>query len=115
MKQEEVEQLIEHYGVKGMRWGVRRKRPKSSADSSSVSRLLKKKPRQLSDAELKKINNRLNLERQFSSLNPSKTAKGKKFVSSILSNAGKTVLTSAVAAGLTLGGKALIEYAKKKR
>ena len=34
---EKVEEIIEHYGIKGMRWGVRRKRGKGGRVSSDYS------------------------------------------------------------------------------
>lgn len=78
-----------HFGVKGMKWGVRkdRKRSVSSKRSRSDSKdytesrdLLKKTPNKLSNAELRKINERLNLEQQYSNLTTSQKQKGNRFV-----------------------------------
>jgi hypothetical protein len=94
----EVEDALKHHGVKGMRWGVRRKRT-PSADASTIAVLKKKKVFELSDAELKKINNRLNLEKQYRQLNPTakdKVRKSVKSVGTILNNKKvKEVLSTA--------------------
>lgn len=38
-----INEILQHHGVKGMRWGVRRYRPKSSGIKSALSKLKKKK------------------------------------------------------------------------
>lgn len=107
------EQAMKHYGTKGMRWGVRKKRTASSA-SKSTSKLRKKRAFELSDAELKKVNGRLNLEKQYKTLSPTKMEKAKAITSKALTGATVTVLTAAAAAGLTAAGKGVLTYAKKK-
>lgn len=69
-----------HYGVLGMKWGVRRARRQPSTDSSEAKALKKKKVSELSNAELRKLNDRMNLERNYSQLNPSAIKKGAKMV-----------------------------------
>ena len=110
-----------HFGVKGMKWGVRkdRKRSVSSKRSRSDSKeytesrhLLKKSPNKLSNAELRKINERLNLEQQYSNLTTSQKQKGNRFIDKVgnqmkqtaanevskqLMNVGKIVLGAGIA------------------
>lgn len=110
-----------HFGVKGMKWGVRkdRKRSISSKRSRSDSKdytesrdLLKKSPNKLSNAELRKINERLNLEQQYSNLTTSQKQKGNRFIDKVgsqmkqtaanevskqLMNAGKIILGIGIA------------------
>ena len=79
-----------HYGVLGMKWGVRkdrrsgssRKRGKSSwSDDAREARAIKKKKvKQMSNAELKKLNERTRLEQEYSRLNPNAISKGWKMV-----------------------------------
>lgn len=78
-----------HYGVLGMKWGVRRDRSRSggsrrkrsmSDDARETSAIRKKKVSQMSNAELKKLNERSRLEQEYSRLNPSAVKKGWKFV-----------------------------------
>ena len=82
-----------HWGVKGMKWGVRRyqnkdgtltakgkKRYSMSDDAKTASELKKKKVSELSNSELKKLNERTRLEQEYSKLNPGAIKKGWKFV-----------------------------------
>ena len=82
-----------HWGVKGMKWGVRRyqnkdgtltakgkKRYAMSEDAKTASEFKKKKVSALSNAELKKLNDRTRLEQEHSRVHPSSIQKGWKFV-----------------------------------
>lgn len=91
-----AEQFLSHFGVKGMKWGVRSsKKPAipSSEDSTRVSAIRDKARRggtkTLSNRDLQEAINRMNLERQFKTLSPTKTQAAAKFVSDILLNVGK--------------------------
>lgn len=89
-----VDEHLEHHGIKGMKWGVRRKvgkngrvgqKPKKgSVDFRTTQPLRKKKPSELSNMQLKKVNERLNLEKKFSDMNPTKMDKGKEFMDDVL-------------------------------
>ena len=74
-----------HYGVLGMKWGVRRSRKSRATwheDAKTARELRKKSVNEMSNAELKKLNERSQLERQYRDLNPSTVKKGMKFVTS---------------------------------
>lgn len=114
-----------HYGIKGMKWGVRRtpeqlgqtinkrislKRRKPTHDElikSTNARKLYKNRNQLSDKELQDRINRIRNERTLKDLakNP-KTKEGKKSIFSILDKSSE-VMIGAVATGLGV-------YAAKK-
>lgn len=92
---------IAHHGVKGMRWGVRRSRDQLarargsrrdswSDDAKEVRNLKKKRINQMSNAELRKYNERTRLEQEYSRLNPNVVKKGWKYV------AGAAVATNTV-------------------
>jgi hypothetical protein len=86
--------FLEHYGVKGMKWGVRKKSGSSkggpaSDDAKRHAANKKKKVSELSDRELKDLANRLNTEQQVARL----TANGESAVKKILS-AGNTLNTA---------------------
>jgi len=87
-----------HYGVLGMKWGVRKgssstSKGESSDDYKKASSLASKNPNQLSNAQLKTVNQRLNLEQQYKSLTKKQKSKGAKFVSDVMTNSSKKVLT----------------------
>lgn len=80
-----------HYGVKGMKWGVvRRSRQSSSGkksdkakgwseDAKRANAIKKKSVRQMSNAELKELNKRMELESTYNRLNPNKIKRGLAF------------------------------------
>lgn len=97
-----------HYGVLGMKWGIRRGSNKSFTGSrkrkSNLDRIEKaerksslKKRRNLSDADLKKKIERLKLEKEFKNLTEEDISPGRKYVKEIMSSAGKKALTVAAA------------------
>lgn len=79
---------LKHYGMLGMKWGHRknsnhifsndkeRRKKIMSSDAEELAEIRKKNINELSNEELRKANNRLNLEQQYSRLNPSKLKKG---------------------------------------
>ena len=88
---------IKHHGVKGMRWGVRRSRggvttaksPKvqkgfTSSDFRKTQHLRNRKANQLTNKQLKTLNERMNLEKKYRDLNPSAFKKGHDKVSTML-------------------------------
>lgn len=110
-----VQDEIMHYGVLGMKWGKHRSSTSSPSSKTNVSddyresqRIKKKSVSELSNAELRKYNERANLERQFKDLSKKDVSKGQKFVSDILTNSGKTAATTIATAAILYGGKKLI-------
>jgi hypothetical protein len=105
--------FVDHSGVKGMKWGVRRSeselgrasgakdgdaKPKKAAskkESSTNSRNPTKSFRDMSDKELKAYVGRLNMEQQYARMQPTPwTRKAVKFVSDIAVGAVKQQLTN---------------------
>lgn len=84
----DISEFIAHYGVRGMKWGVRRKRSASS-DAQRHGANKKKALEELSDDELRNLVNRLNMEQNARRLNPSKV------------NAGHNAIKAALAVGAT--------------
>lgn len=92
-----------HFGVPGMKWGIRRrmrgalrrafgkkkKIDNVSEDHSAKEMLKKRKINTLSNAELKKLNERMQLEKQYKELRVSEMSPGKRFVSQVLQGAAK--------------------------
>lgn len=105
------EEVLAHYGTKGMKWGVRKRNvPKQgpSNDAKDAHRgLVKAKvsgPQALTNKELKAVNERLNLEQNFQRLsyNPSKA----KQILDVVFKSGKQV-NDAIAFANSPAGKAL--------
>jgi hypothetical protein len=97
MISEKVQDFIEHYGVMGQKWGVRRASGSTthapSQDSTAAKDLRKKPLHSLSNQELKTVTERQRLEQSFKQMNPTKIASGKKKATEILATIG--VLTTA--------------------
>lgn len=98
---------LAHYGVPGMKWGVRRKQESSGSKKSRRQKrratyskdylesesLRKKNYKQLSNAELNKLNKRMNLEQNYKRLNPKGIDKG-------IAVSKKIIAVGATAAGI---------------
>lgn len=117
---EKNEEMLEHHGIKGQKWGVRRfqnkdgtrtalgKKRESSPDAKEkeARKADVKNRRTMSDADLKKRIERMRLEKEYKTLVDEDTAPGKRYVSEILSAAGKKTLTIAAAGALAYSVKA---------
>ena len=90
MRDYQIADELYHWGIKGMKWGVRKDR-KMSEDAATAKALKKKKLDELSNAELKKLNERKNLEQQYKNLNPSTIKKGAKAVGSAAAVMGTAI------------------------
>lgn len=98
---------LAHYGVLGMKWGVRKKQVSTGSKTSRRQKrratyskdylesepLRKKNYKQLSNAELNKLNKRMNLEQNYKRLNPKGIDKG-------IAVSKKIIAVGATAAGL---------------
>lgn len=92
-----------HYGVLGMKWGRRKSR--MSQDAREAKAIKKKKVSEMSNAELRKLNERRNLERNYKQLNPSAIARGVAVV-------GTTAAVLGSINGIRKNGKELIKVGK---
>lgn len=83
---------LTHYGILGMKWGTRRASSQSSGggNKGSSDKPQKKTAKDMSDDELRKVVNRLQMERQYSQLSSSKISKGKEYAQKLF-KAGTTV------------------------
>ena len=135
MNATEVEEFLEHYGVRGQKWGVRNSsrssggsknsgdsggNSKSSADSGSSggpgSKSAKSKTAHLSNDDLKKVVERMRLDQQYAELSNPKKQGGKKYVSNMLKDSGNKLAGAIVATVATIVvARALGQYSAKSK
>ena len=89
-----------HFGIKGMKWGIRRyqnkdgtytnagKKRRGSEDYENAREYEKRGIKNLSNKELQQLVNRQNLEKQYKDLNPSLLKRGQKTAAAIVATAG---------------------------
>jgi len=115
---EENQAFLAHFGVKGMKWGVRKDRPggtapRTSSDFKKTDALRGRPVSSLSNKQLKELNERLNLEQNHKRLNPTSVERGRQKVQNILATvalgvtAYNIVNSPAGKAAVNLGKKAL--------
>lgn len=131
-----VDEFLAHYGVKGMKWGVRRKksdREPASEDAARAAelqtRLKKSGTSALTNKELQEVVTRMNLEQQYSRLNPKTQSKGADYASVLLTGGSAFASTKmgsdvidkyagqyapVVKGALTVGNLAINRSKKKK-
>lgn len=104
-----------HWGILGMKWGVRRKGRSSSNDSPdhiSTKSLKRKRLSEMSNEELQRLTTRMQLEKQYKDLRSSDVAGAKKFVDGVLTDVGKKIATKWVATAVEKGLPKLITVVK---
>lgn len=124
------ENVLAHYGIRGMKWGVRRyqnkdgsltpagKKRYSEDESEDYKKAHSgKSVKTMSDAELRSRLNRLQMEQQYSKLSSSDVNKGKQFIDKAI-KAGTTVAATTTTA-LTIYSnagkiKSIVEALAKK-
>lgn len=126
---------LQHHGIKGQKWGIRRfqnkdgsltpagrKRQKVQSHEDYNKAHSGKSVKEMSDKELRDVNNRLNMERQYSQLTAKEKSAGSKFVASALTAVGMGLATeygkkyakAGIEALPELIGKAAANYVIKK-
>lgn len=122
IKNTSINQLY-HYGILGQKWGVRRyqnkdgtrtsagkkrdRRHGKSEDHMKSQSAKKKGPDGLSNDELRKLNERLQLEENYKRLTVEKLEKGESWVKQSIRNAGQQALTD-FSKGIFLGSAKLL-------
>jgi hypothetical protein len=112
-----VETFLAHYGVEGMRWGVRKpdssKPRKSKYTKKELAERKRRKQAQqrrrvISDQELDRLVKRLETEKKLKDLTDKDLNPGRTVVATLLTTAGTAVAAVAVAGALKYGVKAAL-------
>ena len=86
---------LKHYGVLGMKWGLRRSQKQAaridkkankkgwSEDAREAAKIKTKSLKQMSNNDLRKLNERKRLENEYKNLNKRQKNAGQKFVSEV--------------------------------
>lgn len=92
---------LQHYGIKGMKWGIRRTEAqlrrargqlksetstKSEPEKKPAAAPRKKSLSEMSDEELRRTVDRMNLENRYRQLNPEKVSAGRRFVNKMMND-----------------------------
>lgn len=107
---------LQHHGIKGQKWGVRRfQNPNGSLTTAGKQRVSEAKKRidaknrgTLTNAQLKQKIERLQLEKQLRELTSQEVNSGRVYAQKILKDVGSKVLTTAASGALLYAGKAAI-------
>lgn len=125
-----LEYVVEHHGVKGQKWGVRRNRRQLDASSQHVS--VNRHPdaqrahdiatqqktqgtHSLSNQDLQTLITRMNLEQQFGRLSSTHQNAGKRFVKELLVGVGKEHAKNLATKASTQAGKKILAKAVAKK
>lgn len=105
-----INEYLEHHGILGQKWGVKHG-PPYPLDSKTSKKVSSGKVtiniKDLTDDELKRIVQRLNMEKQLKDLTKEQKSKGKKFSDKAVDKLGDTALNIIFGAAESAGKKAL--------
>lgn len=103
-----------HYGVRGMRWGIRKSHIKGAKKWTSAKQA---KIDGMSDDQLRRINNRIRLEKEYRQLTQTRMERYRSKVGKAAEEAAFNTLQNAIQKGLkkaaSQGGSAAIKGAKR--
>lgn len=103
-----------HYGVRGMRWGIRKSSIKGAKKWTSAKQA---KIDGMSDDQLRRINNRLRLEKEYRQLTQTRMERYRAKAGKAVEEAAANTLQNAIQKGLkkaaSQGGSAAIKGAKR--
>lgn len=93
----DISEFLDHHGVKGMHWGVRKARSRREQAAINARANLKARRRQLSDTDLKQAVERLSTEKKLKDLVDQDLAPGRTVAKKIMSESGQKVARTIIA------------------
>ena len=106
--------VLAHYGVRGMRWGIRKSRIKGAKRWTSKKQA---KIDGMSDDQLRRVNNRLRLEKEYRQLTQTRMERYRAKAGKVVEEAAASTLQTAIQKNLkkaaSLGGSAAIKGVKR--
>lgn len=87
--------ILQHVGVLGMHWGVRKRGP-TSADHTRTRDIRTKHVSELSNDEIRTAVSRMHLERQYKDLSFDTMSRGQKLVQSMVTKYGSLLVNTYV-------------------
>lgn len=98
-----------HWGIKGMKWGVRRyQNPDGTLTSAGKKRYSSDNPKKMTDEELNQRISRMQKEKQYLELKKS-TSPGKAYATELLKTAGNKIVGGAAGAIGGVAGKVAVD------
>ena len=98
---------LKHYGILGMKWGIRRTPEELGHRREKKEDFRRKDPKKMTDDELRRNLNRVQMERQYESLTKKKSNEGAAFAKRALTTVGMMAVTS-IAVDAIKGGKSYL-------
>jgi hypothetical protein len=96
IERELTDEELAHAGVKGMRWGKRKKLSTERKQGNAERAAARAKTKTMTNEELKQAIDRLKLEKEYKQLNAHEISGGQKLVMEILRDVGKQTAKSYV-------------------
>lgn len=118
---------IRHFGIQGMKWGVRRPtgpdgrirnspvRKNTSEDYNATKALRRAPASTLSNQQLRTVVERMELERRYSAVSSSSVNSGKRFASSVMRRIGNRVLDRTIDAALKTAFDGAGDFVRRRR
>lgn len=109
-----IDDYLQHFGVMGMKWGVRRGKSTGGKRFESKKSKKAKELAKLSDADLRQKINRLQMEKQYKQLTTKDRGAATKWVDGVVRNAATQLATDFTKDAMKSGGKMAVDRVKKK-
>lgn len=127
-----MDEELYHYGIKGMKWGIRRYQNKDgtltaagkkrerektrgwSKEAKEARRIKRKSVHQMTNKELQTLNRRMDLEANYRRLNPNAVKRGLTYVAAVGGAMGTVLTLRNNSEQLIKAGRSVVEFARSR-